>query len=84
MSGGAATKPEGSPVSRTAPLGPTRLKGRLERRVVSLRVNRGLGPAHIAGIMGPHTSTTHRVLVCHVLNRLVHVDRLTPSSDPGH
>ena len=45
--------------------------------MVSLRVNRRLGPAHIAGIMGPHTSPTHRVLVRHGLNRLVHVDRPT-------
>jgi transposase InsO family protein len=56
---------------------PTRLKRRLERRVVSLRVKRGLGPARIGGIMGLHASTTHRVLVRHGLNRLDHLDRLT-------
>jgi transposase-like protein len=56
---------------------PTRLKRRLERRVVSLRVKRGLGPARIGGIMGLHASTTHRVLVRHGLHRLDHLDRLT-------
>jgi transposase-like protein len=56
---------------------PTQLKRRLERKVVSLRRNRGLGPARIAGIMGLHASTTHRVLVRHGLNRLDHLDRLT-------
>jgi transposase InsO family protein len=56
---------------------PNQLKRRLERRVVSLRRNRGLGPARIAGIVGLHASTTHRVLVRHRLNRLDHLDRLT-------
>jgi transposase InsO family protein len=56
---------------------PTRVKRRLERRVVSLRVNRGLGPARIAGIMGLHASTTHRVLMRHGLNRLDCLDRTT-------
>ena len=56
---------------------PNQVKRRLERRVVSLRRNRGLGPARIAGIMGLHASTTHRVLVRHGLNRLDHLDRLT-------
>jgi transposase InsO family protein len=56
---------------------PNQLKRRLERRVVSLRRNRGLGPARIAGIVGLHPSTTHRVLVRHGLNRLDHLDRLT-------
>jgi transposase-like protein len=56
---------------------PNQLKRRLERRVVSLRRNRGLGPARIAGIVGLHASTTHRVLVRHGLNRLDHLERLT-------
>lgn len=56
---------------------PRRVKHRLERRVVSLRVKRGLGPARIAGIVGLHASTTHRVLARHGLNRLDHLDRMT-------
>jgi transposase InsO family protein len=56
---------------------PTQVKRRLERKVLSLRRNRGLGPARIAGITGLHASTTHRVLVRHGLNRLDHLDRLT-------
>lgn len=56
---------------------PCRVKRRLERRVVSLRVKRGLGPARIGGIVGLHASTTHRVLVRYGLNRLDHLDRIT-------
>jgi transposase InsO family protein len=56
---------------------PCQVKRRLERRVVSLRVKRGLGPARIAGIVGLHASTTHRVLVRHGLNRLDSLDRVT-------
>jgi transposase InsO family protein len=56
---------------------PTRTKPSMERRIVSLRRTRGLGPARIAGIVGMHASTTHRVLVRHQLNRLDHLDRPT-------
>jgi transposase InsO family protein len=56
---------------------PTRTKPAMERRIVSLRRNRGLGPARIAGIVGMHASTTHRVLSRHGLNRLDQLDRPT-------
>jgi transposase InsO family protein len=56
---------------------PTRTKPATERRIVSLRRTRGLGPARIAGIVRMHASTTHRVLVRHGLNRLDHLDRVT-------
>lgn len=56
---------------------PGRTKPAMERRIVSLRRNRGLGPARIAGIVGMHASTTHRVLARHGLNRLDHLDRPT-------
>jgi transposase InsO family protein len=49
----------------------------VERRVITLRQNRGLGPARIAGIVHQHASTVHRVLVRHQLNRLDHLDRMT-------
>jgi transposase InsO family protein len=42
-----------------------------------MRQKRGLGPARIAGIMGLHASTVHRVLVRHQLNRLDHLDKMT-------
>lgn len=48
-----------------------------ERRIVSLRTRRGLGPARIAGIVRMPASTVHRVLVRHGLNRLDHLDRAT-------
>jgi len=56
---------------------PTRTKAALERRIVTLRQNKGLGPARIAGIVGRPASTVHRVLVRHGLNRLDHLDRVT-------
>jgi transposase InsO family protein len=56
---------------------PTRTKPSVERRIVSLRRRRGLGPARIAGIVGRPASTVHRVLVRHQLNRLDHLDRIT-------
>jgi len=54
---------------------PTRTKASIERRVVTLRQKRGLGPARIAGICGLQASTVHRVLVRHGLNRLDHSTR---------
>ncbi len=48
-----------------------------ERRIISLRRDRGLGPARIAGIVGMPASTVHRVLSRHGLNRLDHLDRVT-------
>jgi len=56
---------------------PTKTKASIERRVVTLRQKRGLGPARIAGIVGLHPSTVHRVLVRYRLNRLDHLDRAT-------
>jgi transposase InsO family protein len=56
---------------------PTRTKASVERRIVSLRRKKGLGPARIAGIVGMPASTVHRVLVRHGLNQLKHLDRVT-------
>ena len=56
---------------------PARTRPSLERRIVTLRQNRGLGPARIAGIVGAPASTVHRVLVRRGLNRLDHLDRAT-------
>ncbi len=56
---------------------PTKTKASVERRVVTLRQTRGLGPARIAGIVDQHASTVHRVLVRHQLNRLDHLDKMT-------
>jgi transposase InsO family protein len=56
---------------------PTQIRPGLERRIVTVRQNRGLGPARIAGILGCPASTVHRVLVRHGLNRLDHLDRAT-------
>lgn len=56
---------------------PTRTRPSMERRIITLRQNRGLGPARIAGIVGRPASTVHRVLVRHGLNRLDHLDRVT-------
>jgi transposase len=56
---------------------PARTKASVERRIVGLRITTGRGPARIAGIVGQHASTVHRVLVRHGLNRLDHLDRPT-------
>jgi transposase InsO family protein len=56
---------------------PARTRPSLERRIVTLRQNKGLGPARIAGIVGAPASTVHRVLVRRGLNRLDHLDRAT-------
>lgn len=56
---------------------PTQTRRATERRIVTLRQNKGLGPARIAGIVGRPASTVHRVLVRHQLNRLDHLDRAT-------
>lgn len=56
---------------------PTRTKPSVERRIVELRRKRGLGPARIAGIVRLPASTVHAVLVCHGVNRLDHLDRVT-------
>jgi transposase InsO family protein len=56
---------------------PSKTRAKLERRIVRLRRTRRLGPARIAGIVGVPTSTVHRVLVRHGLNRLRWMDRTT-------
>jgi hypothetical protein len=56
---------------------PNQTRPALERRIVTLRQNRGLGPARIAGILGQRASTVHRVLVRHGLNHLDCLDRAT-------
>jgi transposase InsO family protein len=56
---------------------PRQTKASLERRIVTLRQSRGLGPARIAGIVGMHPSTVHRVLVRHGVSRLCDLDRTT-------
>lgn len=56
---------------------PARTRSALERRIVTLRRNRGLGPARIAGIVRLPASTVHRVLCRHGLNRLDHLDRVS-------
>jgi transposase InsO family protein len=56
---------------------PAKTRSAVERRIVTLRRNRGLGPARIAGIVKVPPSTVHRVLWRHGLNRLSHLDRLT-------
>ena len=56
---------------------PTRTSAALEAAVVSLRWNRRLGPARIAGIVGMPSSTVHRVLTRHGCPRLAWLDRPT-------
>ena len=56
---------------------PRQTRPSVERRIVTLRRNKGLGPARIAGIVGRPASTVHRVLVRQHLNRLDHLDRAT-------
>jgi hypothetical protein len=56
---------------------PAQTLPRVEQRIVKLRRRRGLGPARIAGIVGMHASTVHRVLVRHGLSRLSDLDRVT-------
>lgn len=56
---------------------PHKTPRKLERRIVSLRRNRKLGPARLAGIVGVPASTVHRVLVRHGINRLRWMDRPT-------
>jgi transposase InsO family protein len=56
---------------------PAQTPRRLERRIEQLRRQRKLGPARIAGIVGMHGSTVHRVLVRQGLNTLRAFDRPT-------
>ena len=52
----------------------------VEAAIVALRRDRRLGPARIAGILGLHPSTVHRVLVRYRMPRLAWLDR--PSGQP--
>jgi hypothetical protein len=56
---------------------PHRTPARLERQIIGLRQKRKLGPARISSIVGVPTSTVHRVLCRHQLNRLAWMDRPT-------
>jgi transposase InsO family protein len=56
---------------------PHQTPARVERRIVALRESRKLGPARLAGIVGMHASTVHRVLVRNNKNRLAWMDRVT-------
>ena len=56
---------------------PRRTPTRRERRIIKLRVAKRWGPARIAGHLGMHTSTVHRVLTRYKCARLSHLDRAT-------
>ncbi|MFI7292261.1 IS481 family transposase [Streptomyces anulatus] len=56
---------------------PHRTPADIEARVCRLRTDRKLGPARIGPILGLPTSTVHRVLTRHRLNRLSWLDRPT-------
>ena len=88
MSGGVAIKksgPAGLFDRRCRPhRSPNKTKAAVERRIVALRRSRGLGPARIAGIVGMHASTVHRVLVRHGLSRLSDPGPDDQRADPSH
>jgi transposase InsO family protein len=63
-----SSRPHRSPASTRRPL---------VRKIKHLRTTRKLGPAMIAGRLGMHASTVHRVLVREGLARLDHLDRPT-------
>ncbi|MFF3761362.1 IS481 family transposase [Streptomyces sp. NPDC002185] len=56
---------------------PHRTAADIEERVCDLRRTRKLGPARIGPILGLPTSTVHRILTRHRLNRLAWIDRPT-------
>jgi len=56
---------------------PNRTPARLERKVLHLRRRKRLGPAAIAGRLGMHASTAHRVLRRHREPRLATLDLAT-------
>ncbi|MGW3176223.1 leucine zipper domain-containing protein, partial [Streptomyces sp. NPDC001153] len=56
---------------------PHRTAAAVEDRICGLRQERKLGPARIGPILGLPTSTVHRVLTRHGLNRLAFLDRPT-------
>ena len=54
---------------------PARTDPAVEARILALRRDRRLGPARIAGILGLHASTVHRVLTRAGVPRLAWLDR---------
>jgi transposase InsO family protein len=56
---------------------PTRTRRKVERRILSLRRNKKLGPARIAGRLEVPASTVHAVLARNQLSRLAWMDRPT-------
>jgi transposase InsO family protein len=56
---------------------PNRTPEEVEHRVLTLRRDRRLGPARIAGILGPAPSTVHRILTRHGMPKLAWLDRPT-------
>jgi transposase InsO family protein len=56
---------------------PRRTPTRLERRIIKVRLARRWGPARIAGFLGLHASTVHRVLTRYGVARLAYLDRAT-------
>ena len=56
---------------------PSRTPRRVEAKIKHLRVSRQLGPAQIAGRLGMHPSTVHRVIVRLGLPKLALVDQAT-------
>ncbi|MFJ3842431.1 IS481 family transposase [Streptomyces sp. NPDC090054] len=56
---------------------PHRTPADIEARVCDLRRTRKLGPARIGPVLGLPTSTVHRILTRHGLNRLAWLDRPT-------
>jgi transposase InsO family protein len=56
---------------------PSKTRRKFERRILSLRRNRKLGPVRIAGRLELNASTVHRVLVRHGMSRLAWMDRPT-------
>lgn len=56
---------------------PARTDPRVEAAILALRRDRRLGPARIAGILGLHASTVHRVLTRAGVPRLAWLDRPT-------
>ncbi len=53
---------------------PNRTPQSVVKKIVHLRIKKGLGPVQIAGRLGVPSSTVHAVLVRCKLNRLSHVD----------
>jgi transposase InsO family protein len=54
---------------------PNQTRRKVEKRILSLRRNRKMGPARISGVVGVPASTVHRVLVRNDCSRLAWMDR---------